>query len=60
MLVSYFQRRLGSRTREAPAGDGPWPSGSSKGGAMLTVLIIIAALEFIGLAYLGETALRRL
>ena len=26
---------------------------------MLTVFIIIAALEFIGLVYLGETALRR-
>jgi hypothetical protein len=45
---------------EAPADDGSWPSGSSKGGAMLTVLIIIAALEFIGLVYLGEAALRRL
>jgi hypothetical protein len=51
---------VGSRTREAPAGDGSWPSGSSKGGAMLTVLIIVAALEFIGLVYLGEAALRRL
>jgi hypothetical protein len=60
LLVSHFQRRLRSRTREAPADDDSWPSGSSKGGAMLTVVIIIAALEFIGLVYLGEAALRRL
>jgi hypothetical protein len=30
-----------------------------EGGGMLTVFIIIAALEFIGLVYLGEAALRR-
>jgi hypothetical protein len=44
LLVLYFQRRLRTRTRETPAGDGWWPPGSSKERAMFTVLIIIAAL----------------
>jgi hypothetical protein len=34
--------------------------GFIEGGAMLTVFIIIAVLELIGLVYLGEAALRRL
>ena len=42
LLVSYFQRRLRTRTRETPAGDGSWPPSSSKERAMFTVLIIAA------------------
>jgi hypothetical protein len=53
LLVFYFRCRLGSRTRETPAHDGSWPSGSSKESVMFTVLIVIAVLVCCGL-YFGR------